>query len=261
MQVLDFYRSFTVFETDFDKKPPRTVSDRRQNRHNRARVRIDCRLAITGPDRKTQEFFLGESNKSERVGASRELGIFTQPNADYRPIHGEEDSILLKSWDKNEKGVMLDPPSLGPQPERNVIKTKEAYYKHCFQLAYQEAALLQGAGQIIAAANAGKALIARTEYSAEPYRVLLEYPIGTMNVSERYGSYQTDTGPVIYPDFSKPFKRLVETFWLAFSSFNSPDWVEFIVEKPTPVGNGISVNHYSEPVWIDHCINSILSVD
>ena len=142
-----------------------------------------------------------------------------------------------------------------------MIKTKEGYYKHSFQLAYQEAVVLQGVSQIIAAVDAGKALVARTEYSTDPYRVLLEYPIGTMNVSERYNTYQTDTGPVIYPDFARPFERLVETFWLAFSSFNSPDWVEFIVERPTPVGNGISVNHYSESVWIDRCVNTVLAVD
>src|SRR5688500_4194260 len=108
MKVLDFYRSFTVFEIDFDKKPPRSVSDLRQNRHNRARIRIDCRCTITGPDGLARHYYLGESNKSERVGADRQLGIFTQPNADYRPIHSNEDSLILKSWDRNNKGVMLD---------------------------------------------------------------------------------------------------------------------------------------------------------
>jgi hypothetical protein len=259
MRVLDFYRSFTVFEIDFGKRRPRTVSDLRQNTHNRARIRIDCRCTITDRKGSAHDFYLGESNKSERVGAGRELGIFTQPNADYRPIHSTEDSLILKSWDRNNKGVMLDPPSLGPQPERNLVKTREAYYTHRFQLIHVEGTELKSAREIIAATDAGLPLVGLCQYEENGYQVELEYPVGTINVSEKHGSYQTDTGPLIFPDLSQPFERLAETLWLAFSSLNSPDWIEFIIRKPTPLTHDISVNHYSESRWVDRCRNTIVA--
>jgi hypothetical protein len=261
MKVLDFHRSFLTFEADFERHPPKTISDLRQTPHNRARVRIECRCEITDPHGNSTEYFLGEATKSERVGASRELGIFTQPNADYRPVLSHEYALLLKSWDQNNKGVMLDPPSLGPQPERNILKTSEAFYRYYFELQQVEGLLLKDISDIIRVADGGKPLVARTEYQISGHRIVLDYPIWTMNVSERYLTYQTDTGPVLYPDFKKPGERLIERFWLAFSAFNAPNWIEFIVQKPTPVGNGISVNHYSEVVWIDDCLNSVIATD
>jgi hypothetical protein len=154
---------------------------------------------------------------------------------------------------------MLDPPSLGPQPERNLVKTKEAYYTHRFHLAYCEGTELNGADDIIAAADAGAPLVAICQYRDNGHSVEIEYPVGTVNVSEKHRSYQTDTGPVIFPDLSRPYQRIAETLWLAFCSFNSPDWLEFILRRPTPLADGISVNHYSESRWVDGCRNMMFS--
>ncbi len=257
MKILDFHRSFLVFEIDFVKKPPRTVSDTRQNQHNRARVQIDCRCQITDPRGRKTDYFLGESCKTERVGATRETGVFIQPNADFRPVLSKESGVIFKSWDRNNKGVMLVPPSLGPQPERQMIKTREAFYRHKIQLAHVNGRALKNVESIIRATDEGRPLVARTEYTVAKYRVLLEYPILTFNVSEKYRFYQTDTGPVIYPELNQRHTSAHETFRLAFSAFSQPDWIEFIVQKPTPVGGGVSVNHYSESVQVNGCKNTI----
>ena len=76
-------------------------------------------------------------------------------------------------------------------------------------------------------------------------------PVVTLNVSEKFQGYQTDTGPVLFPDLAQPHTQPLDMFWLAFCAFNSPDWTEFIVQQPTPVGAGISVNHYSESRWVE----------
>ena len=194
------------------------------------------------------------------MGASRTLGIFTQPNADFRVGMSEEETIILKSWDRNDKRVMLDPPSLGPQPERQVVNTREAFHRHKIILRYEEGAELKDAGEVISAVDAGRPLVGQTDFLASGYRVELEYPVFTINVSERYDFYQTDTGPVIYPDLTAPFERMAETLWLAFSAFSSPDWTEFIVQRPTSIGEGVSVNHYSESVWVDST-NRLIATD
>ena len=109
MQVLDYHRSYFMFEIDFEAFPPKTVTDHRQNLHNRARIRIDCRCTITSEDGSRTDFYLGESCKTERVGADRSLGIFTQPNGDFRPVMSEEETLILKSWERNDRRRHADP--------------------------------------------------------------------------------------------------------------------------------------------------------
>lgn len=260
MKILDFNRSFIVFEMDREAKPPKTMSDFRQNSHNRARIQIDSRCQITDRQGKSTNYFLGASCKTERVGVGPEVGLFIQPNADFRPVMSEEHAVLFKSWDRNDKGVMLQPASLGPQPERQVVLCREAFYRHSFRLAHAEATHLPHVPSMIEAADQGRPLIARTEYEMAGYGVLLEYPILTFNVSEKHQAYQTDTGPVVFPDLNRPHECVPDTLRLAFSAFNAPNWIEFIVQEPTPVGNGISVNHYSRTEQIIGCRNAIFSL-
>ena len=75
--------------------------------------------------------------------------------------------------------------------------------------------------------------------------------------------FQTDTGPIIVPDFSpeREVERLVERFDLAYSAFDAPDWVDFIINVPTPLAEGISVNHYAKPRRIDNVRNSVIALE
>ena len=90
--------------------------------------------------------------------------------------------------------------------------------------------------------------MARTAFTSGGYRVELEHPVFTINVSERYGFFQTDTGPVLFPDLEQPFSSLTDSLYLAYSAFNGPDWAEFIVQRRTPVAEGVTVSHFSESV-------------
>ncbi|MBM3932699.1 MAG: hypothetical protein FJ319_00050 [SAR202 cluster bacterium] len=261
VKLLDYERSFIVFESHFVKFPPKTVSDLRQQAHNRARIKIDSLCRITDAKGVTREYYLGESCKTERVGVGKDVGLFTQPNADFRPVMSTEDSIFIKSWDKNDKGVMLQPPSLGPQTERQSVITKDAFWKYCFVIKHREADLLEDAPAIIKASDDGRPVFARTEFEKDGYKILLEYPVKTLNVSEEHTAFQTDTGPVLFPDFSKPVTRTAQGFYLAFIAYNKSDWAEFIVNRPTPIAPGVSVNHYSENAWIDKCKNTLYAID
>ena len=258
-KILDFRRSFTVFESDFEAHPPKTVSDLRQNVHNRARIQIDCHLRLTDPQGQSTDYYLSEACKTERVGADRQLGIFTQPNADFRVIMSEVDTLIVKSWAQQGKTVLLDPPSLGHQPERQLINT-DSFWKHDFMLNPIDVEELPDPIDVVKAVDAGRPVLARTEYDSSGYGIVLDYPVTTINVSERHRSYQVDTGPVVYADFSRPVKQSPEAFSLAFAGFNSPDWIEFIVNRPTEIANGIAVNHYSEIVLVEGCRNSIFAV-
>jgi hypothetical protein len=249
-QVIDFSRSFLTFRIDIQKKPPATVSHKPPFTLNNARIPLDCRCEIT--DKRTgqaQEFVLGVNCKTERVGVEQD--IWTEPNADFVPVFSREQFLNIKTFDHVGKQVMLYPPSLGAQPERQTGRVEEAFDNVRIDVTYSEGKLLETTDEIIEAVLANYPLVARTEIEGERYAAVLDYPVKTVNASERDKIYQTDTGPVLLPDFSREPADLIGGFELAFAAFNTPEWVEFLVRAPTPVTEDVSVYHYSRSVRFD----------
>ncbi|CAN5629337.1 hypothetical protein BH10CHL1_BH10CHL1_11650 [soil metagenome] len=248
MQVPDFSRSFLTFRIDLHKQTAITVSHKPPFSLNNARIQLESRCLIH--DRQTDmrtEYVLGASCKTERVGVERDIWI--EPNADFCPIFSQDEFLTLKSWDKNAKGVLLYPPSLGLQPERQLGKVAEAFDRVAINVRLVEGELLKSVDEIVQATLADQLLVGRIEFSArDRYAVTIEFPIKTMNANEREQIYQTDTGAILFPDFSIEFTNVMETFHLAYVAYNGPDWAEFILQTPTPLGEGISVNHYSKIV-------------
>ena len=112
--------------------------------------------------------------------------------------------------------------------------------------------MLPDAQSIVEAGLAGDRLVARTTLTEGPYTAVIEYPVKTINLNERDWVYQTDTGPHLYPDLSRPADQLLAGMELAFSAFNTPEWIECIVRVPTEIAGGAAkVWHYSRPVRLD----------
>ncbi len=252
MQTVDFTRSFLTFRTDHLKKPPETVSHKPPFTLNNARIALDCVCEIA--DKETgasQTFVLGASCKTERVGVERD--IWLQPNADFIPIFSQDRFLILKTYDRANWNVPFYPPSRGIQPERQVGSVVEAFDSIRLDIRRADGEILETAERIVWATLDPKAsaLVGRAIIEEERYVTTLEFPVKTMNANERDNIYQTDTGPVLLPDFSRQPDDLIAGLELAFVAFNGPDWAEFIVRAPTPVGEGIDVYHYSKPVRYD----------
>jgi hypothetical protein len=261
MQVCDFGRSFLTFRIDMLKKQPITVSHKPPFTLNNARIQLDCRCQITFPDSgQTTEYVLTASCKSEQVAVTE--GIWTEPNADMCAVGSQDDFMIVKSWDRNNKGVKLYPPSLGDQPERQITKVADALDSLKIHIHLTTGTLLENVDQIVEAVLANRPVVSRTEYTTgDGLSVVLEYPVKTINASERENFYQIDTGPVLFvaADTEKaenPIARLRH----AFIAHNAPDWAEFIVNVPTPLADGISVNHYSKVVRAT-TRNSLIAID
>jgi len=247
MQITDFQKSFILFRTDILKKPSRTTSHKPPSTLNNGRIQVECRIEVTETATGvSHEFVLGASCKTERVGV--EGDIWTDPNGDFIPIFGREQFMILKAYDRAEKGIMFYPHERGPQPERQVGISSEVFDSGGYTLVYEEGTLLPTAPEIVEATLAGKALVARIVLESERYTAVIDHPVKTMNASERDDIYQTDTGAILLPDLSREPQDLLSGMELAFEAFNSPDWVEFIVRVPTPVVDGINVHHYSKSV-------------
>ena len=258
MQVIDFQNSYLGWRTDWDVLPSRTASHRPPWSLNDVRIPIEsrCQLAekASGGQR---EFVLGANCKTERVGVSKD--IWTRPNADFVPIFTHDRFLILKTYDHVGRRVPAYPLSLGEQPERQTGLSADTFVKVRIDITKREGTLLDNADDVIRAVSENRHLVARTEFENERYVAAIDYPVRTINTNERDGFFQTDTGPMLFPDLSREPDELIEGLELAFSAFNSPDWIEFLVRVPTPLTDDISVWHYAEPVRLD-CTNSVFRI-
>jgi hypothetical protein len=262
MDICDFSRSFLMFTIDLKTRQPITLSNPSPTTLNNARIALECICEIF--DRKTGKkniYVLGASCKTELVGVERD--VWTQPNADFCLIASREEFMILKSWQRNNMGVKRCPESLGVQPERQVGAISDAWTGFKIDTKEVMGKKLTSTDQIIEATFANHPLVARLEYEEEPWAVRIDCPVKTINVSERDNIYQTDTGPIILPDFSryKTASRLAAVFDLAYMAFNVSHWAEFIVNISTPVAEGLSVNHYSKVRRIEKMRNSIIALE
>jgi hypothetical protein len=257
MTAIDFSRSFLTFRIDTLKKPPQTVSHRPPYSLNNARIQLDCVCDVaeiaTGV---SQRFALGVSCKTERVGVERDVWLV--PNADFVPVVSQDKFLNIKTyaWIGQESTVTLFGKGT-PQPDRQVGSALEAYDALKIHVHETAAELLATPDAIIAATYDHHPLTATTELETPRYRVTLHYPVKTFNVNERDNVYQTDTGPVLWPDLSLEPADLIAGMNLAFTAFNCPDWIEVLVRVPTEAPNGVRVYHYSESIRRDGVRNRL----
>lgn len=66
---------------------------------------------------------LGASCKTERIGGLDDLWLL--PNAGSCLIASDEEFLILKSWQKNNMGMVRHPASPGEQLERQTGRVKE----------------------------------------------------------------------------------------------------------------------------------------
>lgn len=260
MSTIDFSRSFLTFRIDTLKKPPQTVSHQPPYSLNNARIQLDCVCDITEiATKQMQRFVLGVSCKTERVGVKSDIWLV--PNADFVPIVSQDRFLNIKTyaWIGQEAGVTLYGHNK-PQPDRQTGSTHEAYDSLKIHVSEVPGELLANPPAIIAATYAHQMLSAVTEFATDRYRVALHYPIKTFNVNERDNVYQTDTGPVLWPDLKREPADLIAGFNLAFTAFNCPEWIEAVVRVPTDGPHGVKVYHYTQSVRQDGVQNRIYRV-
>ena len=252
MNTVDFSRSFLTFRIDVLKKPPQTVSHKPPFTLNNARIQLDSLCTITEKQTGTKhEFSHGANCKTERVGVEKD--IWLEPNADFVPVMSAKKLLIMKTYAcmGMEKQVNFYPPQRGVQPDRQVGLVADAYDSLKLDVCRREGDVLETPKDVIDAVYANAAVVGRTELENDRYTAVLEYPIKTINVNERDMIYQTDTGPVVFPDLTREPDDLIAGFELAFSAFNVPTWIEFIVRVPTKVSETVQTNHYSKSVRMD----------
>lgn len=219
---------------------------------NNARMQIDCRCRIQEKKTKeVQEFYLGANCKGERVGVKQ--NVWTKPYCDFVPTFSQERFLLLKTFDTANRHQELFPPSLGVENEKHTGRVSEAFENVRIHVIENEGEVIDTTDKAVESVLANHPLIGLTEIDNERYVATLEYPIKTINASEVDRVFQTDTGPILFPDLSREPEDLIGGLELAFSSFSNSighGWVEFLVRAKTSVAEGVNVHHYCKPVRV-----------
>lgn len=264
MNSIDFSRSYFRFRVDLHAQAAITLSHTPPTSENNVRINLESVCVLTNSKTgQSTRYVLGASCKTERVGGPGDLWL--QPNADFCPIVSDEDFLILKSWQKNDMGVMRNPATLGMQPERQIGKAREAWTEFSTTVREAPGTELKTLEEIVAGIRSDDPLVSHTEYTEGDYHVAIAHPIKTINFAERDGVYQTDTGPLLLPDLSaeriEREENIIGCFNLAYSAFNAPDWAEFIVNVPTPLTAEIGSNHYSRSRRIEGVRNSVVRLE
>lgn len=259
MQVVDFQKSFLTLRIDTEKKPPQSLSHKPPYSLNNARIQIECRCQVFDAQAGTSEtFVLGANCKTEQVGVLRD--VWLEPNADFVPIVSPRVFLFLKTYPQVGMDVARYPLGTGRQSDRQYGLVADALDSLRIDVVERPGEPLATSAAIVQAILGNRTLVARTEIASGRYRAVIDYPVRTINGNERDWIYQTDTGPLLLPDFESPPDEVLQRMELAFSAFNGPDWIEMIVRVPTPVVEGVSVYHYTRTARFD-ARNQLFALD
>ncbi len=259
MRVLEYARSTLTFRIDLDEMPPKTLSHQPPYPMNNARIPIDCRCRVTERSSgRVRTYILGANCKTERVAAASDLWL--QPNADFVPIFSDDGFLNLKTFARAGTEMELYPPGSGTQSDRQHGRIAGTFDRVHLDLVEREADHLETPTQIVHAVLANEPLVAVQRIQSDRYVAEIEYPVRTVNGNERDWVYQTDTGPILFPNLQVGTAQLLTSMELAFSAFNAPDWGEFLVRVRTPIAEGVEVYHYSKAIRLDGIENALYRV-
>jgi hypothetical protein len=196
-------------------------------RWNSPRFWVESRLRITDTAGKSsREYLQCGSCKSEYTFPAR--GLFHPDNYDFLPVFSQIDCVVFRR-NLTEWGKYIE-----------VKPIAQAWDGTVPAVRYFRGRMLRNVEEISKAMTAGKQLVGQTELRDEKSgrMAVIEAPIKTINWQRETGQWQVDTGPVLLPDLTAPPEQWSSKLRLAYVAFNAPDWAEFIIEEPTPLGNG-----------------------
>jgi hypothetical protein len=182
------------------------------------------------------------------------------PNGDFIPIFSDDEFLHIKTFARAGMGSQLESAGGGEQPDRLRVPIEGTFERVHLDLVESDGERLDGAKEIVEAVLANDVLVGVHRMGSDRYDVELEYPVKTINANEREWVYQTDTGPILFPDLDCEPDELLTRLELAFTAANNATWAEFIVRTRTPIADGIEVYHYAKPVRLDGIVNEFYRI-
>lgn len=218
---------------------------------NQARITIEGRCIYQNTETGIiQDYFKFASCKAENTYAKKDL--FMEPNYDFSGVYNEENYIIFRSRQFHEQNYAergnskerFDSIKVELQQEKKVKKLKDIQ-------------------QIVDQTLKGSKLVGRTSFKiSNTEKVIIEYPIKTINVNDIEWIFQVDTGPLAIPHPKKQGMSILDSIELAFVAYNQFDTAYLIFNSPTTIEGltDVKSNHYSEIVELKDVVNEIYTV-
>jgi hypothetical protein len=208
--------------------------------NNSVRFWIESRTTIVDAKGVSHEFFQCGSCKSEDTFVEKDL--FKADNYDFLPIIGHDSVVLFRRHANVRDGY------------RDVRPKVAVWGTPVFQLRDAEEVTVLDTGEKVCKATAeGLPIVAQTEiaHPESGARAIIEHPIKTMNTDPSRGLWQTDSGPVAFPELDKLADPPIDCLRLAFVAFNASHFADFVIEQPVAIvadgREAAQVYHYSKP--------------
>ena len=194
-------------------------------------------------------FVLGGDCKTERVGAERDL--FLEPNTNFIPIFSDDAFMHIKTFARAGAQAEAYPPGSGEQSDRLTAPITETFVDAHLDLVERAGETLVDGRAIVHAVLGNALIVGIHRLRTDRYDVEIEYPVRTINANERDIVYQTDTGPILWPDLDRDPAELLAGLGLAFTAANAPHWAQIIVRRRTEIAAGIEVCRYVDSIRVE----------
>lgn len=236
----DFQSSFMTWDLPY-RKDSRPHARHNIPHGNMARIQLDALIDVIELDSGAIErFVLIAPCRTEWVYAENRL--FQLPSGEYRNIYSLTEERPMG------REITFDGKTHKGHPVSDSFRALKIDFR-----TYSPTRRLTTPKQIVEATAANAPLVGRTSIESPDgkWRLVLEYPIKTMNFQPKTDSFQVDTGPLLVSDFQSPAERAIDRLEMAHVAYNRLDRAEFILRRPTPVRDAAGaqlceVLHYSE---------------
>ncbi len=221
------------------------------NKANQARIQVESRCIVVNSETgKTSDYFKFASCKSENTYAKDNL--FMDPNYDFSGVYNSLEYVIFRS---NQF-------SSARYAEREMVQSRFQSIRVEVQKV-KRFKKLDNNREVVLSTLKRKSLVGRTTFFRNEFeKIILEYPIKTMNVNDIDWIYQVDTGPIALPHPNRKEDPILKSLELAFIAFNKKDQAYVVINSPTPIPNSQELlnNHYSEIIEINNVENEIYEV-
>jgi hypothetical protein len=226
MRALDYGRSFVTFVTP--------------SRGNNARLQIESTCTLTDRNTgKATEYLFFASCKSENTYARTNL--FHADNYDFCGIFSDEEFVIFRTRSRHTAGFR----------DQGLWRGRfEAIHRQVCTVETEELGIDH---EVVQASLSGVPLIGTVAFKVpdSTWDARLEFPIKTLNANDIEVIWQVDTGPVAWPDTTRPVSLGIESLTPAYVAYNCRTFADFVVQQPLRIADGAAeVTHYSGLVTV-----------
>ena len=248
MHDCDWARSILTFDSDGSRHTPR--------------LQLDAACTLTVPGEEPREYVLTAPCIGERM--YRPSGLIFEPTVLFSLTYGGGDEFLMEKWGADAGDGVREAHRVGEAMSTNdgrgaTVKRIDLHLRR-----YGNMRRLETPQEIRAAIQSNSPINGRTTCVDQDGRtsIQLDYPVKCCNWAHDHGGWQVDTGPVLMPDPDAEMGDLpVSRLNAAYIVYNSADWAEVALRRPTSIRGGGRTPHFVDVIRMENVRNELFAAE